>query len=80
MEAEFKIYLRLESYNFCCSLPRTGELADDEESAVERYYRPTFVQKPPPDNHTEEGKLVRFDVKVLQQAYSNFLFLLKAYN
>jgi len=44
--------------------PEKGTLADDEESAVEKYYRPVFVQKPPENVQAEEGKLVRLDVKV----------------
>jgi len=44
--------------------PEKGILAEDEESAVEKYYRPVFVQKPPETVLAEEGKLVRFNVKV----------------
>ncbi|XP_078487200.1 palladin isoform X5 [Ciona intestinalis] len=45
-------------------LPEKGQLAADEESPIEKYYRPNFIQKPAPENNVEEGKLVRFDVKV----------------
>nr|CAB3264639.1 palladin-like [Phallusia mammillata] len=45
-------------------MPDKGELAADEESPVEKYYRPTFIQKPHADTKVDEGKLVRFDVKV----------------
>jgi len=44
--------------------PEKGTLAEDEESAVEKYYRPVFVQKPPETVQAEEGKLVRLNVKV----------------
>jgi len=40
-----------------------GGLTEDEESAVEKYYRPVFVVKPPETVVAEEGKLVRFNVK-----------------
>ena len=49
-----------------------GELAVDEESPVERYYRPTFIQKPSAETRSEEGKLVRFDVKVISFASNSF--------
>ena len=50
-------------YNYVRT-PEKGALADDEECAVEKYYRPVFVQKPPENIQAEEGKLVRFNVKV----------------
>ena len=45
-------------------MPEKGQLADDEECPVDKYYRPTFIQRPPEDTKAVEGKLVRFDVKV----------------
>jgi len=50
-------------------MPEKGELASDEESPVEKYYRPTFIQKPNPEAKADEGKLVRLDVKVLSCVY-----------
>ena len=49
---------------FSFRMPAKGELAEDEECPVDKYYRPTFIQKPPEDIKAVEGKLVRFDVKV----------------
>ena len=50
---------------FAHSFSSKGELiAGHEENTMEGYYKPCFIQKPPPDTTAEEGKLVRFDVKV----------------
>jgi len=56
--------------------PEKGALADDEECAVEKYYRPVFVQKPPENIQAEEGKLVRFNVKVTGLPLPDIAFMI----
>lgn len=45
-------------------VPVRGELAPDEESPVDKVYRPSFYQRPPPQMEGDESKVLRFDVKV----------------
>jgi len=45
-------------------IPARGELAPDEESPVDKVYRPSFYQRPPPQMEGDESKTLRFDVKV----------------
>ena len=65
------VFQIFQSYNICFDesplvlrFPEKGQLAADEESPLERYYKPTFLQRPPTEITEDEGKLVRFDVKV----------------
>merc|ERR1712136_525388 len=45
-------------------IPARGELAPDEESPVDKVYRPSFYQRPRPQEEGDESKTLRFDVKV----------------
>jgi len=45
-------------------VPVRGELQPDEESPIDKIYRPSFYQKPPSEMEGDESKLLRFDVKV----------------
>jgi len=44
--------------------PVRGELQPDEESPIDKIYRPSFYQRPPPEMEGDESKMLRFDIKV----------------
>ncbi|XP_076824172.1 myopalladin-like isoform X1 [Clavelina lepadiformis] len=71
-----KVLTATSPVEFTYKAPVKGELAVDEESPVERYYRPTFIQKPSAETRSEEGKLVRFDVKVTGLPIPNLEWLI----
>lgn len=60
-------------------MPARGQIEEDEEVPTEKFYRPHFLQMPPPEINVMDGKFVRIDVKVTGLPIPHIEFLKDGY-